>query len=127
MINPHKPLLAYLTYPLTNPNPKTNTKKAMALALSIMAIYPTMTIIIAHNSTQYMEKLEPYRSCLGDITIIKNCDLVILGRPLKYTESCGSVWEYRIAQSFNKPIVTSDYLLGLSPEPHLWRTDKKSF
>lgn len=119
-MNLHKPLLAYMTYPLSS-DPRGNTKKAIALSLAIMAIFPTMTILLAHNSTQYTEEIEPHRSILADIQIIKNCDLVILGKPLDYSESSGCVWEYRLAQFFQKPIVTSDYLLGYSPDPLTWR------
>ena len=123
-MNHKKPLLAYMTYPLTN-DPEGNRKKAEALALSIMVLYPTLTILLAHNSTQYLEKAETHRSILADIAIIKKVDLVILGRPLNYSESSGCVWEYEISRFFEKEWVTADYLLGKSPERHFWAVERK--
>lgn len=46
MLNLQKPLLAYMTYPLSS-NPKKNGKKALALALALMALYSNLHIIIA--------------------------------------------------------------------------------
>ena len=118
----NKPLLAYMTYPLTKG--KNNGKKALTLALAIMAIYPNLHILVAHNTTQVAEQLEKYRSIRFDIAIIEHADLLILGKPLNYAESSGSVWEYEIARHFKKPCVTSDFLLGKAPKPNLWRYER---
>jgi len=72
-----------------------------------------------------MEKAETHRSILADIAIIKKVDLVIIGKPLNYRESAGCVWEWEISRLFQKEWVTSDYLLGKSPEPHLWAVERK--
>lgn len=112
-----------MCYPLSR-NYKENKKKALALALSIMALNPNIFILLAHNSTQYSEQIEKYRSVAFDIEIIKRVDMFIIGKPLDYEESSGSVWEYELAKHFRKQIVTSDYLLGYAPKPHLWNIKK---
>lgn len=118
-MNLQKPLLAYLTYPLSN-NPKGNGNAVERLAIEIMGKNPNLTVIYAHKSTQFSEKVGEFRSIYGDIQLIKKADLLIMGRPLNYEESSGSVWEYEIAKFFRKPTVTSDYLLGKSESPELW-------
>lgn len=120
MINLNKPLLAYLTFPLTS-DPKRNGSSVEKLAIEIMKRNPNITVVFAHKATQFSDKIGEYRSILGDIQIIKNCDLLIEGKPLNYNESSGSVWEYEIAKFFKKPTATSDFLLGLSSSPKTWK------
>jgi len=124
-----KSILAYLTHPFTRPSTTENKKKAMALAIEIMMLYPLMTVLIAHTSTcPTMNKVDLHHACLGDIQIIAKCDLVIHGVPLDYEKvSSGCFWEHKIAQFFNKPICTSDYLLGKVSKPNIWAKSEEKF
>lgn len=125
MIDLTKSLLCYMTFSLSN-DPSGNGRAAEELALKIMKRHPNLTVLIAHNSTQWMEKAEKYRSMFADICIIAAADLLILGKPLDYGDSCGSCWEFQIAKFHQKPIITSDFLIGFSPAPHLWREDRRA-
>ena len=111
-----------MTYKLTKGGFEENKAEAEKLALAIMKKHPDYYILLAHNSTHYVDKNGfQFKSIEFDISIIHSVDLVIIGSPLNYSESSGSVWEWAIAKTLNKEIVTSDFLLGKSKEPHLWR------
>ena len=116
----NKPILAYMCYPLSN-RFRQNKKEAEELALAIMDKNPNIYVLLAHNSTHYSDfNGRKFCSIEFDLAIIRKIDLFIIGKPLNYCESCGSVWEFCFAKSLGKKIVTSDFLLGKTPEPHLW-------
>jgi hypothetical protein len=115
-----KPILAYMTYPLSNGNFEKNRIKAEKLANQIMQKNPNIFVLLAHNATHFSDRVERYKPIEFDIAIIGKIDMLILGKNLDYNESSGSCWEYCLAKTLGKKTVTSDYLLGNSKEPMEW-------
>ena len=114
-------MLAYMSFPLSNGSFEVNRKRAEKLAVQIMRLNPNLHVLLAHNSTNFSDAVSKFKSIGFDIAIIQKVDMFIIGKPLDYCESCGSVWEYFIAKSLNKKIVTSDYLLGKTNKPDKWK------
>lgn len=115
--------LCYMTFKLTKGGFEENKVEAEKLALAIMKRHPDHYVLLAHNSTHFADRNGfKFKSIEFDIAIIYAVDMVIIGKPLDYKESSGSVWEWAIAKTLDKEIVTSDYLLGKVPKPHLWHT-----
>ncbi len=119
-----KPTLAYMSYVISNGSANIR-EETLKLANEIMKLHKNLTVLIAITSTNHADKVGKYRSIASDITLISRCDVFIMGKPLNYSESSGSVWEYFIARHFKKPCFTSDYLLGKSPNPESWRTQTR--
>jgi len=115
-----KPVLGYLAHSITNGS-KNVKQETTDLANKIMAKHPNLILLTAINATSCFDELEGYKSIQADITLISRCDIFVLSDRLNYSKSCGCTWEFFIAKFLNKPVYTSDYLLGNSPNPLSWQ------
>lgn len=116
--------LAYMSFTISNGH--SNIKEeTLDLACEIMKRHPLLTVLVAITSTSHTDKVGEYRSIQSDIILIEKADIFILGKPLNYSESSGSVWEYFIAKHLRKPTYTSDFLLGKSLLPNSWQIQSR--
>jgi hypothetical protein len=119
-----RPTLAYMSYTISNGHSNIRGE-TLDLANQLMLKHPNLTVLVAITATSHTDKIQEYRSIASDITLIEKSDIFIMGKPLNYAESSGSVWEYFFARHLGKPCFTSDYLLGKSANPSTWRTQTR--
>lgn len=109
--------LAYLSYPYTD-NPEKRTEEVLTLAQEIIAKNPDLVLIIPHIAVDTEEIREAIIENYGhvgfakwDLSIIKRCEVFIIGCPLDYRLSSGMVWETAYAELEGKEILKAEDLI----------------
>lgn len=113
-----------MSYSITNghSNIKDETTK---LANEIMKRHPNLVIMTAINATSPFDEIGEYKSIFADLVLISRCSVFICGKDYSYSQSSGAIWEMQFAKFLGKPVYTSDYLLGLSPNPLSWEIQSR--
>jgi len=109
--------LAYLSYPYSD-NPKKRLKEVLELAEKIIKKNPELVLIIPHIAVDNPKIRRAILKHYGekqfakwDLTLIKKCDIFIIGSKLDYKISSGMFWELAFAELLRKRIVTAEDLL----------------